>query len=373
MKLIYSIYYYFIIIFIIIYKIKARPTIGFACELPTSYLEKYFNQTNINLLKKLNSRIAIGTIDLSEERAKIIQKLNKNNIPVTIWILLHKDEGYWMNMDNPENCTKRYKEIKQWINKYNLKIEGIGFDLELDWRNIQEIMNNQWLLLIESIITRFKVNELQYAKNIFNNLIEQIHKDGYIVEGYTLPYIYDERKMNSTLFQRITGIVDLPNVDVEAPMLYSSLFPFGLGFLKSYISISPTTVLGITGGLNSQGGAIYANWSQFEMDILFSISQNISNIGVYSYEGCIDNGYLQKLIEMDWNKKLTPEQLKLYQLEGNVIEENRQSFQALLYASTQPFDAIKWASLHPLQVFQHIFDFLRDWYDWRHGIIPNNF
>lgn len=59
MKLIYSIYYYFIIIFIIIYKIKARPTIGFACELPTSYLEKYFNQTNINLLKKLNSRIAL--------------------------------------------------------------------------------------------------------------------------------------------------------------------------------------------------------------------------------------------------------------------------------------------------------------------------
>lgn len=53
----------------------------------------------------------MGTVDLSDVRAKIVQKLNSNGIPVVAWLLLPKDQGYWMNMDNFLNVIQRYNEV----------------------------------------------------------------------------------------------------------------------------------------------------------------------------------------------------------------------------------------------------------------------
>jgi hypothetical protein len=363
---------FWLISFIALVSCKDIPKLGFAVELPEEYIDKYFTEETFGYIQKLDAGVVIGTVDLSSKRASLVQQLNKRNIPVFLWILLPHEEGYWMNMDNADNSTKRYNEIKSWIGQYNLSVLGLGFDLEADWRNLQEINESKWVLLLESVVSRFKLDALNYAKKVYEGLANQIKSDGYQVQTYTMPLIYDERKIGSTLLERLTGFVDVQNVDTEAPMLYTTLFPYGLGVLQSYGNISSTVSVGITGGIGSQGGGIYSNFSQFETDLLFAYHNlGASYIGIYSLEGCIDNGYLPQLLTMDWTKQVTPQQLKWFQEEATIVEENRQSIQALLYASTQPFDAWSWAKAHPIQVFEHIYEFLTSWYDWRNNDYPN--
>ena len=39
-------------------------------------------------LRRLNASVALGLVDLSDERARIVQKLNEEGIPVSAWVLL---------------------------------------------------------------------------------------------------------------------------------------------------------------------------------------------------------------------------------------------------------------------------------------------
>lgn len=64
--------------------------------------------------------------------------------------------------------------------------------------------------------------------------MNQIRADGYKVESYIFPFIYDERRANSQLLELLLGLVDVTTVDTEVPLLYTSGLPLGIGFLKSY-------------------------------------------------------------------------------------------------------------------------------------------
>lgn len=77
----------------------------------------------------------------------------------------------------------------------------------------------------QGLTTRF----VQYTA-----LANQIRSDGYRVESYIFPFIYDERRANSQLLELLFGLVDVTAVDDEIPLLYTSGLPLGLGFLKSY-------------------------------------------------------------------------------------------------------------------------------------------
>lgn len=80
---------------------------------------------------------------------------------------------------------------------------------------MQEINNSQWWLLLESVISRFNVDKLKYAKYVvivvifysqYENLAKSVQEDGYHVLSFTMPFIYDERKEGSTLVQRLAGL-----------------------------------------------------------------------------------------------------------------------------------------------------------------------
>ncbi len=75
----------------------------------------------------------------------------------------------------------------------------------------------------------------------FVNLQQQ---NGWQVESYIIPFIWEERSVGSTVFQRTSGIIDVSNVNLEIPMLYSSIFPDGIGYLSSYANQSQTKAIG---------------------------------------------------------------------------------------------------------------------------------
>jgi hypothetical protein len=76
------------------------------------------------------------------------------------------------------------------------------------------------------------------------------------------------------------------DIDFEAPMLYSTLFPYGLGVLASYSSNHIDSVaIGITGQWPNFQNQSYSTWEDFQMDLLYA--HNVIKapyIGIYSWE-----------------------------------------------------------------------------------------
>lgn len=78
----------------------ALPRITFFCELDPHPLQDLFDQRLVNDLLDLHASLSLGIIDLSPQRAQVVQRLNQAGVPVIAWLLLPKDEGYWFNLDN---------------------------------------------------------------------------------------------------------------------------------------------------------------------------------------------------------------------------------------------------------------------------------
>ena len=125
-----------------------KPKLTFFCELPASDLLALFDDpVVIENLCYLDATISMGILDLSPERAKIVQRLNQAGIPVTAWQLLPKEEGYWYNTRNAPQASMRYMEFKEWSHKYNLQWAGIGVDIEPAFAEMSQFSNQPARLL----------------------------------------------------------------------------------------------------------------------------------------------------------------------------------------------------------------------------------
>jgi len=341
------------------------PLLTFFCELDQEMVETFFqNDTLMQLLKQIpNLSVSMGIRDLSYERASAVKILNQNNISVIGWILLPKADGYWLNMDNAKNGTPRFLDIMNWTKTYDLEWSSFGLDLEVDMRNEEEFQNDQWIILMESVFSR-NMEALELARSELYSLVDLIHSYGYPVQTYIIPFILDERKINSTILQRLIGAVDIHGnlIDMEVPMLYSSAFPDGLGLMESYMNGSDSSHaigIGVTGGPAVAGSnGIYRNWTEFERDLLFSKNRT-RNIFIYSLEGCAENDYLSKISQLDWNRDITSHQMEEYVQQAIEVDDFRVSLEGLLYASIKPWNAIEWVTLNPIETFTYIFDDLR--------------
>ena len=105
-----------------------KPNLTLACELAPEPLKELFaNKELIDDLKTLKAGISLGILDFSPERVEVVRQLNKAGIPVTAWLLLPKEQGYWFNRDNSYEAIGRYGQLKPG----RLKTNYVG--RQLDW------------------------------------------------------------------------------------------------------------------------------------------------------------------------------------------------------------------------------------------------
>lgn len=279
-----------------------QPKLTFFCELPKDRLLSALSDDEVICnLKKLNASLSIGLLDLSVERAEVIKMLNKAGIPVIAWLLLPEEEGYWFNKNNSNKATLFYDKFRDWTCVNDLVWARIGLDVEFDL-NIQKQFKASFSHGITTLYkNNIRSNQTDSALFNYHLLIQKIHQDNYIVESYQFPYIVDERKTGSKLLQKILGVLDL-KTDYEILMLYSS-------FMRS---ISPGTLLNYAKdaqgiGIGSTGGGVEflshipaLNWNEFQRDLILAKQQH-KDIYIFSLEGCVENGFLPKLINFDWN------------------------------------------------------------------------
>jgi hypothetical protein len=290
----------------------APPRLTFFCELPAIRLTNVLQQNALETLAMMKASVSLAILDLSSERAELVRKLNQLGIPVSARLLMPRDQGYWLGVENAEVVEEFYGSFLSWTDQENLIWQAIGLDFEPDIREFEAFIEGdrkRWAF--RRMVRRvFQSRKLTYAQRIYRELVSQIHARGYRVESYHLPLIADERLVGSTLLRRILGIVDVL-VDTEVWMLYSSYLRgrsnrphFGLGVLWSYGSQAEAIGVGSTGGgMHLIQDHQLLNWEEISRDLRLAWYWT-DQLYVFSLEGCIEQGFLTKLADFEWDRPI---------------------------------------------------------------------
>jgi hypothetical protein len=279
------------------------PRLSFACELGSDELTKLFADGSVlDQLVGLKASVTLGLVDLSAERAAIVRRLNAARVPVFAWLLLPVDQGYWFNANNAPLAASRYDAFRAWTAEHSLAWEGIGIDVEPDLREIQRAVANRWSLAPTILRRLLDDRARRHAVAQYVALVARARSAGYHVDSYEFPFVEDERAVEASVIRRILGLVDV-GADRVIPMLYTSLMGSrGVGFLWSYGQGKKTVAIGSTGGgMAFEGiGDRPLTWDEFVRDLRL-VSRFADDIGVFSLEGCVQQGFLARLSDFAWD------------------------------------------------------------------------
>ncbi len=286
---------------------KSSVVLTFFVELEGEALEQLFADPGvIEHLIMLKARISLGIVDFSSQRAAVVRQLNQAGVPVIAWQLLCREDGYWYNMCNAPHAIKRYQQFQQWSVSENLQWDGIGVDIEPDISELQYLFTHKFKYIQALFKRGCSKKRLLEAQKCYHDLVTKMQSDNHIVYSYEFPFMVDEKRAGSTLLRRLFGITDIPS-DKRVLMLYTSFFrPVGTLFLCCYSTEADSVAIGITGGGVEMDGVTHPpslDWDELSRDMSLA-ARCCSDIHIFSLEGCIEQGFLERLHNFDWNQPM---------------------------------------------------------------------
>ena len=276
-----------------------HPQLNFACQMETAALQSLFSDPGvIRDLQELKAGITLSLIDLSPGRAQVVRQLNSAGIPVTAWLALPSQQGYYLNASNAAQAEARFTEFQKWTADSRLRWSGIGLDIE---PNLQEF-TSIGRAASAAFKRLFDPDSVTRARTAYEALIARTGAAGYRVETYQFPFIADEREVRSTLLERLFGIVDVRG-DREVLMLYSSFNRTAdSALIWQYGPSAQLIAIGITAGdpqPDARMGPL--SWEELSHDLI--VAGHFSPVvGIYNLEGSARRGFLRRLKSLDWNQ-----------------------------------------------------------------------
>ncbi len=286
-----------------------RPNLTFYCELEPEALSHLFADGKvITSLIKMKANLSLGLLDFSAKRAEVVKKLIRAGIPVTAWILLPKEQGYWTSLDTIKETASRYQEFKIWSAKNKLNFAAIGLDIEPPLETVTAL-GSAPLSQTPNLLRRLLSGDAyQEYEGITYTLIQKMRADGYAVETYQFPTVIDERAAKSNVLAKTLGLTTL-SADREVLMLYSSFFPnYSDAILWSYVQQAQAVGVGSTGGgveLEGMPGLKTLRWIDLKRDLLLA-AQRVDHLYIFSLEGCVENNFMHRLLDLNWDTPIVP-------------------------------------------------------------------
>jgi hypothetical protein len=282
------------------------PHLVFASDQSTGELESMlFQQGVIADLIALKAGIALALPDFTVDRASLVRQLNRVGVPVTAVLTLPTEQGYYLNASNGWHAEARFEDFEKWTTANGLRWAAIGLDIEPNIQDFATLRQGNKSHLFLTLLGRYvDARRVRDAKYTYSALIREIRSHGYQVETYQFPFIADERAVRSSVFERLTGIVDVES-DREALMVYTSFHQsLDSALIWVYGPDAQAIAVGSTSGPASVPHFARLNWEEFSRDLM--VANHFSHvIGVYNLEGCVRQGFLARLKNVDWNESVT--------------------------------------------------------------------
>lgn len=248
-------------------------------------------------LKDLQAGIAFAVPDFTPLRAQMVRRLNDAAVPVFAWVELPREQGVYLSVDNVPQAQARFDEFQKWTAANGLRWAGVGLDIEPE---IDSLSGSKLRLAWTFFQRSFEGGRVTGAREQYAQLIRRLQSQGYLVMTYQLPFIVGERRAHSSLVERLFGIVDVRG-DREVLMLYTSFArTFGAALIWKF---GPSAQAIAVGSTVAQPGAPPLDWDEFSRDLI--VASHFSQVvGVYDLEGCVQQGFLPRLKNMDWGQSV---------------------------------------------------------------------
>ena len=176
------------------------PDLTFACDRPTSELLSLLSQPGvISDLTSLHAGIALDVPNLNVDCAQLVRQLNQAGIPVTAWLALPKEQGYYLNASNAPQAAAHFADFEKWSAANGLRWAAVGLDIDPSLQEFGMLKQaGKWRLISTLAQRYFDVARVRRAKMpTLRSSPDQA--DGYRVQTYQFPSIADEGALNTTL------------------------------------------------------------------------------------------------------------------------------------------------------------------------------
>jgi hypothetical protein len=283
-----------------------RPQLGFACcDQGIAQMQALFADSSvIASLKELHAQVAVAIVDFSPERVGVVRRLNKEGVPVIAWIELAPEDGYYLNADNTLKAAARIREFEKWTGENGLRWAAVGLDIEPNFGELADLKAHRWRFFTTLVRNCFNGHRIAEARRAYSAMIAELQRRGYVVQTYQMPYLPAERSAHSTAFDRVLGTVDVRGNE-EYLMLYTSeARQVGTGMIWSLGRNAQAISIGSTYGDSPAGlAAGPLDWNEFSRDLIVA-SHYTNHLGIYNLEGCARQGFLPRLVTMDWSQSV---------------------------------------------------------------------
>jgi hypothetical protein len=281
-----------------------QPQLGFACcDQGIAQMQALFAHPDVVAdLKSLHAQVAVAIADFSPERAKIVRMLNQQQIPVIAGLMLQTKDGPYFNADDVAEAPAQIAAFEKWTQDNGLHWAAVGIDIEPNFGELAALKNHHWRLITTFAPHAFDSDRMDRAQQAYSAMIRQIQSQGYPVKTYTLPYGPVEQMVHTTVLDRLLGTVDVKG-DENDLMIYTSYArPVGSAIILDLGSGAQGIIVGITDGPPPAGSGFGPlDWDEFSSDLIVA-SHFAHHLGVYNLEGCVQQGYLSRLRNLEWGR-----------------------------------------------------------------------
>lgn len=276
-----------------------RPSLTFFNEQDSKDLDATFTPAVLTSLSLLRASVAMGMRDLTDARADVLRRLTDAHVPVTAWVLLPRDEGYFATHANAPQVEAAVERLLAWRARHGLVLRGVGLDFEPDIRDLDVLLERPARTLSRWLFRRGRGPLVLEAQRRYQALVDRLRAAGLEVETYQFPVIVDDRRAGSRFWQRTLGALAL-EADREVVMLYTSLMgAAGPGLLAHYARACRAVAVGSTGGGIDPFPKL--SWHELERDLVVA-ARHAPAVYVFSLEGCVQQGVTDRLITLDWDR-----------------------------------------------------------------------
>lgn len=275
------------------------------------------------ILKKynvvLNYKLEYGKHD-DEDFFTMLKIYNEKHIPVSLWLTLPDEEGYWINEQNVDKFEIHVDNILEKVEMKYLKIQGICIDMEPPLNDVLRIHNSMnrltsLFIILKGLLFNITYKRFKYASQVLERIAIKLKDKG--LEGYATAarYCYYDLKFESNLIQNLfeTPFFNIPwskhNLMYYSSMMRKELKDKNLDiqyFIYRQIK-EPKNILGdklsISLGVLNTGKLVNEefyddNLEDLKKDVAILKECNVNDVSFYSLDGLMNKEKLESFLNI---------------------------------------------------------------------------
>ncbi|MFO0596403.1 MAG: hypothetical protein U0228_13890 [Myxococcaceae bacterium] len=279
--------------------------LGFFTELDAAPLAALVRTPGLfSQLRALDAHVTVGLRCLSEDRARSVRALRDAGVRAGAWLLLPREHGYFATWDNHAHVVTRVEQFRAWAHQHRLDFDVLGLDFEPPLEELDVFFERPLRAMGRWARRSLDRDRRARALDQYQALVRSLRAEGLELESYQFPLLLEDRAAQSHFFQRFVSSLDV-DVGREVLMVYSSLLgPLGPGLTERWTRdpASPARPRAIAVG--STGGGIdplpKLSFDELARDLRLAARAS-DDVRVFSLEGCVEHGHLERLIDLDWS------------------------------------------------------------------------